>query len=72
MIFVIIIDIPDWAISRNLIAIFLLRKPALKALKDYETQKSSGVKEPLYDVEQQNIDNADIWKKINSDLSSKQ
>lgn len=35
----------------NLIAIFLLRKPALKALKDYENQKKAGIKEPTFDFE---------------------
>jgi alanine or glycine:cation symporter, AGCS family len=34
----------------NVIAIILLRKPALKALKDYQKQKSEG-KDPVYDFQ---------------------
>ena len=50
----------------NFIAIFLLRKPALALLKDYESQKKSGIEEPLYDPQNNDlgIENVDIWKRI--------
>lgn len=49
----------------NLIAIFLLRKPALLALKDYAIQKKAGI-DPVFDPEKLGIKNADEWitKKI--------
>lgn len=45
----------------NLIAILLLRKPALKALKDYKEQKKQG-KDPVFKSEDVGIKNADFWK----------
>ena len=49
----------------NFVAIFLLRKPALTLLKDYERQKKEG-KEPLYDPDDSHLDikNVEIWRKI--------
>lgn len=50
----------------NFIAIFLLRKPALALLKDYENQKKSGIKEPVFDpnaTTEFDFKNAKIWKK---------
>lgn len=44
----------------NLIAIILLRKPALKALKDYESQYSRGVN-PGFHPEKLQINSAEIW-----------
>ncbi len=46
----------------NVIAIFLLRKPALKALKDYEQQRKAGVEEPVFDSRKLEIKNAEIWE----------
>lgn len=46
----------------NVIAIFLLRKPALKALKDYEQQRKAGVEEPVFDSQKLGIKNAEIWE----------
>ena len=49
----------------NFIAIFLLRKPALALLKDYERQKKEG-KEPVFDpdVSDLGIKNVEIWRRI--------
>lgn len=44
----------------NLIAIILLRKPALIALKDYRNQKKQGLS-PSFDPKKLNIKNADLW-----------
>ena len=50
----------------NFIAIFLLRKPALALLKDYERQKKAGIEEPLYDPDTDDlgIKDVDIWRRI--------
>lgn len=45
----------------NIIAIILLRKPALRALKDYQRQKKEG-KDPVFVAKDAGIDNADFWK----------
>lgn len=45
----------------NLIAIFLLRKPALKALKDYERQRREG-KDPVFRPKELGIKNTEVWK----------
>jgi len=49
----------------NFIAIFLLRKPALALLKDYEKQRKEG-KDPVYDPDESNLDikNVEIWRRI--------
>lgn len=44
----------------NIVAIFLLRKPAFKALKDYEDQRKAG-KDPTFDPVKLGIENADFW-----------
>ncbi len=44
----------------NVIAILLLRKPALAALKDYRQQKAEG-KDPVFSAKKLNIKNADLW-----------
>ncbi|UFJ40306.1 alanine:cation symporter family protein [Brevibacillus humidisoli] len=46
----------------NLIAIVILYKPAMKALKDYEEQKRQGL-DPVFDSEKLGIKNADYWVK---------
>ncbi|SFG88150.1 alanine or glycine:cation symporter, AGCS family [Desulfotomaculum arcticum] len=46
----------------NIIAILLLTKPALKVLKDYETQKKEG-KDPVFDPVKLGIADADFWEK---------
>jgi len=48
----------------NIIAIlilFLMGKPALKALKDYEAQRKAGVAEYTFDPDALGIKNADFW-----------
>jgi len=46
----------------NIVAIILLRKPALKAFRDYEQQKKAGV-DPLFDAEKAQIANTTEWTK---------
>lgn len=48
----------------NIIAIILLQKPALAALKDYEKQKKEG-KDPTFYPEDIGVSNAHIWNTIN-------
>ena len=47
----------------NIIAILLLQKPALAALKDYEKQKKEG-KDPVFIPEDIGVTNAHIWNTI--------
>ncbi|WP_242917915.1 alanine/glycine:cation symporter family protein [Pontibacter liquoris] len=47
----------------NVIAVFILQKPALKALKDYQAQRKAGL-DPVFDPEKLGIKNADVWEKI--------
>ncbi|PRY48590.1 AGCS family alanine or glycine:cation symporter [Arcticibacter pallidicorallinus] len=46
----------------NIIAIFLLRKPAILALKDYAAQKKLGI-DPVFSAKKLGIKNADEWDK---------
>ena len=46
----------------NVIAILILQKPALVALRDYERQKKLGL-DPTFDPEALGIRNANFWKK---------
>ncbi|WP_202844144.1 amino acid carrier protein [Luteimonas saliphila] len=46
----------------NIIAILILQKPALAALRDYERQKGEGL-DPTFDPEALGIRNADFWRK---------
>lgn len=46
----------------NLVAILLLQKPALAALRDYERQKKQGI-EPVFDPDALGIRNADFWRR---------
>lgn len=45
----------------NIIAILILHKPAMIALRDYETQKKAG-KDPEFDPDALGIRNADFWR----------
>jgi len=45
----------------NVIAILLLRKPALKALNDYKMQLKSG-KDPVFKAKEAGVKNADFWE----------
>jgi AGCS family alanine or glycine:cation symporter len=44
----------------NIIAIILLQKPALRALKDYQTQRKAGV-DPVFNAKELGIKNAAEW-----------
>lgn len=46
----------------NVIAIVILTRPAILALKDYESQKSLGL-DPVFDPNKLGIKNADFWEK---------
>ena len=48
----------------NFVAIFLLRKPALKALKDYEQKRRKGIENPDFDPKALGIKNAELWESI--------
>ena len=54
----------------NLIAILIIAKPALLALKDYEAQKKEG-KDPVFDPRELGIKNADFWIEYNENLKKK-
>lgn len=46
----------------NLIAILILSKIAIEVLKDYETQKKNGIKDPVFKASSiDNLTNADEW-----------
>lgn len=45
----------------NVVAIIILQKPALKALKDYELQKKAG-KDPVFNPVDLGIKDADFWE----------
>jgi AGCS family alanine or glycine:cation symporter len=45
----------------NIIAILIIQKPALLALRDYEAQKKAGL-DPTFDPDKLGIANAEIWK----------
>ncbi|MCC9167929.1 alanine/glycine:cation symporter family protein [Pontibacter harenae] len=45
----------------NVVAIILLRKPALRALKDYQAQRNAG-KDPVFNPVSLGIKNADEWQ----------
>jgi len=44
----------------NLIAIILLRKPALIAFKDYVAQRKKGV-DPVFNAKKLGIKNTEVW-----------
>ena len=46
----------------NIIAIILLQKPAMRALKDYQAQKKAGL-DPVFSAEKLGIKNAEEWDK---------
>ena len=48
----------------NIVAILVLQKPALLALKDYEAQQAQGRLEPQFDPRPLGIENAELWVKI--------
>ena len=50
-----------WLNIVGILIIFLVAKPAIKALKDYEAQQVAGVKEYHFDPQALGIKNADFW-----------
>lgn len=48
----------------NIIAILIIQRPALLALKDYDAQKKAG-HDPVFDPERLGIRNADLWVERN-------
>lgn len=56
----------------NIVAILILQKPALAALRDYERQRKAGTKEPSFDPEALGIRNAEFWNdKLRDDAESR-
>lgn len=47
----------------NLIAILLLRKPALKVWNDYKQKRKNGIKNPDFNPKEMGIKNAEFWDK---------
>ena len=47
----------------NVIAILIIQKPALLALRDYEAQKKAG-KDPTFDPDKLGIANAELWREM--------
>ncbi|WP_448549833.1 alanine/glycine:cation symporter family protein [Thalassotalea fusca] len=54
-----------WLNIIGIIIIFFVAKPAVKALKDYESQQKEGVDEYTFDPEKLGIKNADFWVERN-------
>ena len=52
-----------WLNIIGILILFLMGRPALKALQDYEKQKKAGVEKYTFDPEALGIKNADFWKK---------
>ena len=55
----------------NIIAIVILRKPALRAFKDYEQQRKQG-KEPIFDPQALGISGAEFWEKRKKAVAEKE
>jgi len=47
----------------NIIAILIIQKPAILALRDYEAQKKAGL-DPVFDPDKLGIRNAELWREI--------
>ncbi|WP_085297332.1 alanine/glycine:cation symporter family protein [Cognaticolwellia mytili] len=51
-----------WLNIFAIIAIFFMAKPAIKALKDYESQQKAGVENFTFDPKKLGIEKADFWE----------
>jgi AGCS family alanine or glycine:cation symporter len=51
-----------WLNIFAIIAIFFMAKPAIKALKDYESQQKAGVEHFTFDPKKLGIEKADFWE----------
>ncbi len=54
----------------NVVAILLLRKPALRALKDYSSQLKMGI-DPVFDAKKLGITHASVWEKKKQEAEDK-
>ena len=45
-----------------ILILFVMSKPAIKALRDYEEQRQAGVDKYTFDPDKLGIKNADFWK----------
>ena len=52
-----------WLNIIGILILFLMGKPALKALRDYEEQRNAGVEVYTFDPDKLGIKNADFWRK---------
>ncbi|MDH3748643.1 MAG: alanine:cation symporter family protein [Gammaproteobacteria bacterium] len=52
-----------WLNIIGILILFLMGRPAMKALTDYEQQRKAGVETYTFDPEKLGIKNADFWKK---------
>jgi AGCS family alanine or glycine:cation symporter len=52
-----------WLNIIGILILFIMGRPALKALADYEKQRKAGVEKYTFDPEALGIKNADFWKK---------
>jgi AGCS family alanine or glycine:cation symporter len=52
-----------WLNIMSIVIIFFISKPAIKALKDYETQKQLNVEKYSFDPASLGIENAEFWDK---------
>lgn len=50
-----------WLNIIGILIIFLVAKPAIKVLRDYEAQQAAGVEEYRFDPQVLGIRNADFW-----------
>jgi AGCS family alanine or glycine:cation symporter len=57
------VGVMAWLNIVGILILFLMGKPALKALKDYEEQRAAGVTEYTFDPDKLGIKNADFWRK---------
>ena len=57
------VGVMAWLNIVGILILFLMGKPALKALKDYEEQRKAGVTEYTFDPDKLGIKNADFWKR---------
>jgi len=57
------VGIMAWLNIIGILILFLMGRPALKALADYEAQRRAGVSKYEFDPEKLGIKNADFWKK---------
>ncbi|MBL0712010.1 MAG: alanine:cation symporter family protein [Colwellia sp.] len=56
------VGIMAWLNIIGIIIIFFMSKPAIKALKDYETQQKAGVEKYTFDPKKLGIENATFWE----------